>query len=106
MSILIKGAMMPTCCEICPCNDDMFACGALNRLFGDFLHLDEGRLPDCPLVEIPPHGRLIDAGEVIKSIKEDYCDSCQYKPTMCHDCHISDVLFIMANAPTVIESEE
>ena len=100
MSILIKGAEIPDCCTYC----DYIG---LNKAVecGHFTNI-AGRAPDCPLVEIPPHGRLIDADEVMKSIKEDYCDSCQFKPTMCHDCHISDVLFIIANAPTVIEIEE
>lgn len=116
MSILIKGAKMPRDCPMCPLShwnrwDEFTGCEVVNgKRFA--VIIDEGyaqsntRPSWCPLVEIPPHGRLIDAGEVMKSIKEDYCDSCEYKPTTCHDCHIGDVLFIIANAPTVIESEE
>lgn len=106
-SVLIKGAKMPRCCD--ECNMEY------NRILSptDYCDVTDKDIENgttrpswCPLVEIPPHGRLIDAAEVMKSIKEDYCDSCQYKPTTCHDCHIGDVLFIIANAPTVIESEE
>ena len=108
MSILIKGAKMPKGCEDCSLNYDYYRCEALGDRFDDREEIDmeTQRLSDCPLVEVLPHGRLIDADEVMKSIEEDYCDSCQYKPTTCHDCHIGDVLFIIANAPTVIESEE
>ena len=65
MSILIKGLKMPKSCEVCPCNDDSWRCGLLGRfedLEGYETNLDlEGRFPECPLVEIPPHGKLIDA---------------------------------------------
>ena len=63
MSILIKGAKMPRCCEVCPLNYDYYRCEALGDRFDDREEIDmeTQRLPDCPLVEIPPHGRLIDA---------------------------------------------
>jgi len=102
-SVLIKGMKKPTACYKCPLRTGKY-CGILTE---NEKCADDGVLPHCPIVEVPtPHGRLIDAYEVMKSIKEDYCDSCEYKPTMCHDCHISDVLFIIDDAPTVIESEE
>lgn len=101
MGILIKGAEKPDHCLLCFAFRNGICAVAKKEVI-----LSKGVQEWCPLVEIPPHGRLIDAYEVMKSIKEDYCDSCQYKPTTCHDCHIGDVLFIIANAPTVIESEE
>ena len=70
MSILIKGMEMPPDCEKCPFFDYeegfCFASGIKGksgwyeyvlRLGG----IKDGRHDDCPLVEIPPHGRLIDA---------------------------------------------
>ena len=53
MSILIKGARMPRCCEVCPCNDDNWRCGALGDTF-DILGIDdlERKPSDCPLVEV------------------------------------------------------
>lgn len=61
--ILIKGLKLPTRCEAC------FAyrfkaeyghgyCRATNT---KILGHGNARLNNCPLVEIPPHGRLIDA---------------------------------------------
>lgn len=49
MSVIVKGMEMPKNCTCCP-----ICCGL------PYQHRDEkGRRPDCPLVELPPHGRLI-----------------------------------------------
>ncbi len=63
MSILIKGMEMPTSCWDCYFQD----CGncVLNRhKVVDKCILDDCRDEDCPLVELLPHGRLIDADEL------------------------------------------
>ena len=62
MSILTPGKMPPSC-EVCPCayytegvhHDYCQAVGYDTQL------PDEGRPDWCPLIELPPHGRLIDA---------------------------------------------
>jgi len=65
MSILIKGMEMPFCCLVCPCSgtDDkeVWVCEAseLRRLTTE--DKIECRPEWCPLVSVPPHGRLIDA---------------------------------------------
>ena len=60
MSVLVKGMEMPTCCCGCPCfNDEYCYCQAADKDLGSIL-IDH-RHPDCPLVPVPPHGRLIDA---------------------------------------------
>lgn len=53
-SILIKGMEMPKNCLRCP-----IFCG-LPYQYRD----EKGRRPDCPLTELPPHGRLIDADKL------------------------------------------
>lgn len=66
MSILIKGMKMPTSCFRCP----------LSVLNGERLYcevtkdevLRAKRSSDCPLVELPPHGRLIDADAVQETV--------------------------------------
>lgn len=78
MSILIKGMEMPPDCEKCPFFDYeegfCFASGIKGksgwyeyvlRLGG----IKDGRHDDCPLVEIPPHGRLIDADAAVVAIQ-------------------------------------
>ena len=76
MSVLIKGMEMPKNCDVCPLiaeADDYHVC-YINEQFIPWEWVDEHsaeqRHPKpswCPLVEIPPHGRLIidEKGEVI-----------------------------------------
>ena len=63
MSVLLN-ITMPNTCEVCPCNDDNWRCGATGEYF-DYDDMYERRRDNCPLVEIPtPHGRLIDADKI------------------------------------------
>ena len=63
MSVIVKGMEMPKNCRICPCFQyDMFDddidgyCKALKtKIMNRSKHH-----PDCPLIELPPHGRLGD----------------------------------------------
>ena len=65
MSIIIKGMKMPPNCFLCPLS-------VLNgeRLFCEVTkdEVVRSKIPsDCPLAELPPHGRLIiEDGEVIE----------------------------------------
>ena len=59
MSILIKGAKMPRHCGYCFFND-FNICQIEHCPVADAVYHEE-RHEDCPLVEIPTHGRLIDA---------------------------------------------
>lgn len=98
MSVLIKGMDMPESCMICPYH----AClGALMDEYGMLGAIDEvssrthnlnGRAKDCPLVEVPKHGRLIDADKLME-LAQNYIS----KSVDCND---------IARFPTVIEAEE
>ena len=85
MSILIKGMKMPTSCmdcpfkgfdraggrgNICTINDSI----TLHAVLGGF-DVKFVRTGDCPLIAVPPHGRLIDADALRQSIKESI-DEC------------------------------
>ena len=68
MSILIKGMEMPTSCRAChlkmncdDCEGRECVCVPLHQKIGylDDLLVDKCR-DDCPLIEVPPHGDLID----------------------------------------------
>lgn len=70
MSVIVKGMEMPKNCGRCP-----FAgvCGVHSCeewpdlesiMFNDVIGIDGSRDPDCPLIPVPPHGRLIDADDV------------------------------------------
>jgi len=57
--ILIKNMEMPKHLKECPMRNTcplMMGCMLIEK--GEIIH------PDCPLVELPPHGRLIDADEL------------------------------------------
>ena len=73
MSILVKGVQMPTRCEDCPvCHymerGTITVCGCKATMM--IRPIDCNSKPYwCPLVEVPPHGRLIDADALISDIK-------------------------------------
>ena len=104
MRILIKGAKMPASCEEC-----QSVLGLFDKecpLFKDFPKkficeselLKHARYSKCPLVEIPPYGRLIDADET-KRVFGDYFEKVKVARRYAES--------LVDNAiPTVIESEE
>ena len=73
MGVYIKGMEMPKACEECALNYDSFACIKTGSRFFEDNEFDpfKSRLEDCPLIPIPPHGRLIDADALYKDILED-----------------------------------
>ena len=97
MSVIVKGMKMPKCCAECPLNHDA-ECYLYNRLVCEEPYTQRGDW--CPLAEIKPHGRLIDADALRENIKE----SRKRQPK------IADDYFIVANwlrsAPTIIERED
>lgn len=94
MSILVKGMGMPERCADCPMCYDFIRCRLLEKSFKEF-DCVEYRWEYCPLVELPKHGRLIDADKLPVSTF----------------CSMSGLAFKhvwldnIENAPTVIEAE-
>ena len=72
MCVLIKGMEMPKGCHDCQFMEYSGACGnhcGLTREFNGDIDLEEERREEhCPLIELPPHGRLIDADALIRVI--------------------------------------
>ena len=74
MSILIRGMKMPKSCTTCRFSgfgglkNERIVCMFTGT--NDYLNQQE-RFPDCPLVPVPSHGRLIDA-DALKNIIETY----------------------------------
>lgn len=104
MSVLIKGMGMPFTCLTC----DFHKCAGG---VGDFCSLTKrrqfrfkNRPKDCPLVPVPPHGRLVDAryirGAIIQKWMDKAGDSHMYK------CGMEDAYEVIRNAPTIIPAEE
>ena len=77
MSILIKGMEMPERCEDCFCyrRNAKYDYAYCNISYVNVLGHGNARLNSCPLVPVPPHGRLIDADALRKDIKESI-DEC------------------------------
>lgn len=97
MDLLIKGMNMPNdCCE-CPCScsyDPWTEPTICKALFEEPEISDEGRLSECPLVEIPtPHGDLIDRDYLLNHSKVLFNDTVINQQTV-------------INAPAVIKKEE
>lgn len=125
MSILIKGMEMPKNCIECPMQ------------FGGMCYvqppeIDEPRVAEnikeaskkratwCPLIELPPHGRLIDADAFLAEQRHLYCENCARRKGIkngkmkfvydigdapCRACGYGDVLDDLDDAPTIIEAE-
>lgn len=99
MSIIIKGAKMPKECEYCMfagfggAAHEYYVCMFNGKWKGRYSH---GRMESCPLIEIPPHGRLIDASEMAIKLS-------------CLDLDITTIKNLhelLMEMPTVVESEE
>ncbi len=111
MSILIKGMEMPTHCTECDFwHDGVFEHCLLNtEIQNEDVPLNEGEFPnDCPLVEIPPHGRLIDADELRwfydnSNVADDVITKENYDQLK---VAVAVVRQTIDDAPTIIEAEE
>ena len=76
MSVLIKGMEMPTRCFSCPMCDVENAevnCAISHGSYIEYREIDpkvaiQERPSWCPLIEVPPHGRLIDADAVERNL--------------------------------------
>lgn len=101
MSILIKGDIgLPRDCCKCPFNCYGLCLANHSKLLVD--KCVKSRHSDCPLVEVPtPHGRLIDADELKKNMRN-------YYPSIDHLCCSQHVVTKrdIDCAPTIIEAEE
>lgn len=100
MSVLIKGMAMPIHCSVCK----FFDHGDCELLpYGDYIDDKHKRRDNCPLIELPPHGRLIDADALIAKVREELLSPHNKKGVLeTMGAMFRDVL----DAPTIIESEE
>lgn len=93
MSLLIKGMAMPKNCMDCPLFESKYhfhGCHAVPKSFKDIdMWNFVGDRPSwCPLVELPPHGRLIDADALCDGLVSNH-----------------PVVIYAKSAPTIIEAE-
>lgn len=94
MSVYIKGMEMPTSCGEC-------------RFYGEYCYAkgDENKyskLP-CPLVPVPPHGRLIEESMVLDIVFEWCPDD---DGSVGKDGDLREMLDEIEALPTIIPAEE
>lgn len=92
MSVLIRGMKMPENCVGCPLAKNYGMCAITKKQFN---WGNPNRLSDCPLIEILPHGRLIDADRLVRELKNIMSEE---------DPHFAELMYIVGQ-PTIIEAE-
>ena len=106
MSILIKKMEMPKGCWACP-----FAVGKLYECLFTKKSYNWGlttRPSDCPLVDVQPHGRLIDKDKLRRKLFWNFNDEripfydCDNFPTTLTYRYLHSIL---SEQPTIIEAE-
>lgn len=119
MSVLIKGMEMPKNCDECPLltkDGDYDVCFVGKRRVMWGWKYDRGSevihpKPDwCPIIEVPPHGRLIDADALMLRIQE-YIDEYGWDVDEhgFHSekwCAMKETEMAINDAPTVIPADK
>ena len=102
MSVIVKGMEMPKSCSKCGWFDmgggDGYRCTLLRKSFDMWNKISVARDKDCPLTELPPHGRLVD----IKSVEDRKFTTVDNEYERWWNGALDSVV---DNAPTVIEAE-
>ena len=108
MSILIKGMEMPESCELCAIKAWDEGDGGYVCPFSGVPTTNLCRQYDCPLIPVPPHGRLIDADALDERVHErqDRIAGSDIHRDWTVFCTLADVRDCIDNAPTIIEAEE
>ena len=72
MSVVIRGMTMPETCEDCPLqHSEYLECKITGENTWDWENAEaKYKSVNCPLVEIPPHGRLIDGDALSRKIEQ------------------------------------
>ena len=109
MGIYIKGMEMPTRCGRCDmciteadgnidAHKECCITGAIIDNLGE-------KMEDCPLVEIPPHGRLIDA-DALEAYVRRLCTMAFGEGNGPYYFAYKSLAKLVSKAPTIIEAEE
>lgn len=120
MSVLIKGMKMPKSCSTCQMLEGDPAdgiCHAAGRWLDDDEYwtwyvypegdIDDSRPSNCPLVELPDHGDLIDRDALAELLGvADSCADCQYQEGIFCEKNWAEVCgAIYDDAKVIIPSE-
>jgi len=112
MSVLIRGMEMPISCWRCPfcltVDPDTYRCIPTGQEFESTFDAIDHIVVPCPLVPVLPHGRLIDADELIKD-ECNHCDGeCEIVDCDCLGCKNNcrcDFIKGVLEMPTIVEAE-
>lgn len=110
--LLIRGMELPENCWSCRMFCNCFACegydchcAALGKDIGTEAEVPRNkRRDDCPLVPVPPHGRLIDVAVLWVEINK-ICDRRDAGIISDLTC-LQQLLSAVRHAPTIIQAEE
>lgn len=94
MGVYISGMKMPKSCADCPCASIFagYKCMVCARQFDKYPL--ENRMDWCPLIPVPPHGRCVDADELLEHAWRNKLDSRKL------------IAGMIDSAPTVIPAEK
>jgi len=113
MSVLIKGMTMPQECCFCAMINEHGYCVATKEHHEEEdlgLWYETERPSWCPLIEVPPHGDLIDRDELARrlGITDMDCYKCAWgNHGFCsRGGDFTDACEAIEDAPTIIEKEE
>lgn len=105
MSVLVRGMEMPKNCTVCPMHhyyfppttfaSDELTVKAVSICMGTRRELNS---ENCPLIPIPPHGRLIDADTLFEKVYEFYGEDCETAENW--------MMGKINDAPTIIPAEK
>ena len=100
MSVIVKGMEIPVMCSYCKFREPFidYAYCHLAEMDMGYEESDNCRHPDCPLIELPPHGRLINADKLKSRLVLDE-DASELKKIR------ADILKWIDIQETVIEAE-
>lgn len=107
MSVLIRGMKMPKFCRSCRFSGFGGIRGELNVCMHTGQNqpiLSPERMSECPLVELPLHGRLIDADALMARIWK--AKELQPELSDVYEEEAEEMLLWVRTEPTVIEAEE
>ena len=101
--ILIRGMGKPKSCNACMF--DVYGLCLINK----YLEAEDELTHDCPLVELPPHGDLIDRDAFVKGQCNSCDGSCECVKCNCLNCEQScrcDMIADAMDAPVIVPSEK
>jgi len=100
MSVIVKGMDMPENCQECEClNVEHFFCQVSGRAPKDE-NMVKRRPEWCQLIEVPPHGDLIDRD----ALRDNNCDAFEIKGA--DGTILAMDVSIIDDAPTIIPASE